>query len=78
MGYVSFDYIKKERSISSSKSRTSRLLRIKRYNFNLKFPIAKFSPAYKNKWWDGKIYLFNVDTERNLCWSFRSSNHKVL
>ena len=30
--------------------------------FQFEVPNAKFSPAYKNKWWDGRIYLFNVDT----------------
>ena len=31
-------------------------------SFQFEVPNAKFSPAYKNKWWDGRIYLFNVDT----------------
>jgi superfamily II DNA or RNA helicase len=31
--------------------------------FQFEVPNAKFSPAYKNKWWDGFIYLFNVDTK---------------
>ena len=30
--------------------------------FQFEVPNAKFSPSYKNKWWDGKIYLFSVDT----------------
>ena len=30
--------------------------------FQFEVPNSKFSPAYKNKWWDGKIYLFSVDT----------------
>ena len=30
--------------------------------FQFEVPNAKFSPAYKNKWWNGRIYLFNVDT----------------
>ena len=30
--------------------------------FQFEVPNAKFSPSYKNKWWDGRIYLFNVDT----------------
>jgi superfamily II DNA or RNA helicase len=30
--------------------------------FQFEVPNAKFAPAYKNKWWDGRIYLFNVDT----------------
>ena len=30
--------------------------------FQFDVPNAKFSPAYKNKWWDGIIYLFNVNT----------------
>jgi len=29
--------------------------------FQFEVPNAKFSPSYKNKWWDGKIYLFNID-----------------
>jgi superfamily II DNA or RNA helicase len=31
-------------------------------SFQFEVPNAKFSPAYKNKWWDGFIYLFNVST----------------
>lgn len=31
--------------------------------FQFEVPNAKFSPSYKNKWWDGRIYLFNVDTK---------------
>jgi len=31
--------------------------------FQFEVPNAKFSPAYKNKWWDGKIYMFNVNTQ---------------
>ena len=31
-------------------------------SFQFEVPNAKFSPSYKNKWWDGKIYLFNVNT----------------
>jgi hypothetical protein len=30
--------------------------------FQFEVPNAKFAPAYKNKWWDGHIYLFNVNT----------------
>ena len=30
--------------------------------FQFEVPNAKFSPAYKNKWWDGIIYMFNVNT----------------
>ena len=30
--------------------------------FQFEVPNAKFSPAYKNKWWDGRIYLFNTQT----------------
>ena len=30
--------------------------------FQFEVPNAKFAPAYKNKWWDGFIYLFNVNT----------------
>lgn len=33
-----------------------------RDTFQFEVPNAKFSPAYKNKWWDGKIYMFNVNT----------------
>ena len=28
--------------------------------FTFEVPVAKFSPAYKNKYWDGKIRLFNT------------------
>jgi superfamily II DNA or RNA helicase len=31
--------------------------------FQFEVPNAKFSPAYKNKWWDGHIYLFNINTQ---------------
>lgn len=31
--------------------------------FQFEVPNAKFSPAYKNKWWDGRIYLFNINTQ---------------
>lgn len=31
--------------------------------FKFEVPAAKFSPAYRNKWWDGIIYLFNVNTQ---------------
>jgi len=34
-----------------------------RDTFQFEVPNAKFSPAYKNKWWDGFIYLFNVDKQ---------------
>jgi superfamily II DNA or RNA helicase len=30
--------------------------------FQFEVQNAKFSPAYKNKWWDGKIYMFNINT----------------
>jgi superfamily II DNA or RNA helicase len=30
--------------------------------FQFEVPNAKFSPAYRNKWWDGRIYMFNVNT----------------
>ena len=30
--------------------------------FQFEVPNAKFSPAYRNKWWDGRIYLFNTQT----------------
>ncbi len=32
--------------------------------FQFEVPNAKFSPSYKNKWWDGKIYLFNLETKQ--------------
>ena len=31
--------------------------------FQFEVPNAKFAPAYKNSWWDGHIYLFNI----NIC-----------
>ena len=31
--------------------------------FQFEVPNAKYAPAYKNKWWDGFIYLFNVNTK---------------
>lgn len=31
--------------------------------FQFEVQNAKFSPAYKNKWWDGIIYLFNINTK---------------
>ena len=31
--------------------------------FTFEVPGAKFSPAYKNKYWDGKIRLFNINTK---------------
>jgi len=31
--------------------------------FQFEVPNAKFSPSYKNRWWDGIIYLFNVNTK---------------
>lgn len=31
--------------------------------FQFEVPNAKFSPSYRNKWWDGKIYMFNVSTK---------------
>ena len=31
--------------------------------FQFEVPNAKFSPSYKNKWWDGIIYLFNVNAK---------------
>ena len=30
--------------------------------FTFEVPNAKFSPQYKNKYWDGKIRLFNTQT----------------
>jgi superfamily II DNA or RNA helicase len=35
--------------------------------FQFEVPNAKFSPAYKNKWWNGFIYLFNVNTGEIYC-----------
>ena len=35
--------------------------------FQFEVPNAKFAPAYKNKWWDGRIYLFNVTTGEIYC-----------
>ena len=32
-----------------------------RDTFQFEVPNAKFSPSYKNKWWDGIIYLFNTN-----------------
>ena len=31
--------------------------------FQFEVPNAKFAPAYRNKYWDGFIYLFNVNTQ---------------
>ena len=31
--------------------------------FQFEVPNAKFAPAYKNKWWDGYIHLFNINTQ---------------
>ena len=31
--------------------------------FTFEVPGAKFSPAYKKKFWDGKIRLFNINTK---------------
>jgi len=31
--------------------------------FQFEVPNAKFAPAYKNKWWDGYIHLFNINTK---------------
>ena len=31
--------------------------------FQFEVPNAKFAPAYKNRWWDGHIYLFNINTQ---------------
>ena len=28
--------------------------------FSFKVPNAKFMPSYKNRRWDGKVYLFSV------------------
>lgn len=30
--------------------------------FSFSVPNAKFMPSYKNKWWDGKVYLFSIKT----------------
>jgi superfamily II DNA or RNA helicase len=38
-----------------------------RDTFQFEVPNAKFSPAYKNKWWNGFIYLFNVNTGEIYC-----------
>jgi len=35
-----------------------------RDQFQFEVPGAVFSPSYKNKWWDGKIYLFNITTKQ--------------
>ena len=32
--------------------------------FTFEVPGAKFSPAYKNRYWDGKIRLFNTQTQQ--------------
>jgi superfamily II DNA or RNA helicase len=32
--------------------------------FSFKVPGAKFMPSYKNKWWDGKVYLFSIKTHK--------------
>ena len=32
--------------------------------FSFKVPNAKFMPSYKNKWWDGKVYLFSMKTRK--------------
>ena len=32
--------------------------------FSFKVPGAKFMPSYKNKWWDGKVYLFSMKTRK--------------
>ena len=32
--------------------------------FSFKVPNAKFMPSYKNKWWDGKVYLFSMKTKK--------------
>ena len=32
--------------------------------FTFEVPGAQFSPAYKNKYWDGKIRLFNTQTKQ--------------
>ena len=31
--------------------------------FTFEVPGAKFSPAYRNKYWDGKLRLFNIKKE---------------
>jgi superfamily II DNA or RNA helicase len=31
--------------------------------FQFEVPNAKFAPAYKNRYWDGHIYLFNINTQ---------------
>ena len=32
--------------------------------FSFKVPNAKFMPSYKNRFWDGKVYLFSVKTHK--------------
>jgi superfamily II DNA or RNA helicase len=32
--------------------------------FSFAVPNAKFMPSYKNKWWDGKVYLFSIKTHK--------------
>ena len=32
--------------------------------FQFEVPNAKFAPAYKNKWWDGFIYLLDRKSTR--------------
>ena len=32
--------------------------------FSFTVPNAKFMPSYKNKFWDGKIRLFNLKTNK--------------
>jgi len=32
--------------------------------FSFKVPGAKFMPSYRNKWWDGKVYLFSIKTHK--------------
>tara|TARA_R110000744_G_scaffold32594_1_gene76286 strand:+ start:3194 stop:4618 length:1425 start_codon:yes stop_codon:yes gene_type:complete len=32
--------------------------------FSYKVPNAKFMPSYRNKWWDGKVYLFSIKTRK--------------
>ena len=32
--------------------------------FSFTVPNAKFMPSYKNKWWDGKVYLFSIKTHK--------------
>ena len=32
--------------------------------FSFKVPNAKFMPSYRNRHWDGKVYLFSIKTHK--------------